>query len=66
VCFTSLNVLLPNEKFSGKGRKLKGVQSGIREGREASERMRGRKEVSSSVCYGCTEATVHLSSVCLT
>lgn len=45
VCFTSLSVFLPDEKFSGKGRKLKGVQ---KSGRErgvggAAERKRGRR-----------------------
>lgn len=43
VCLTSLNVFLPNEKFSGKGRKLKGVQKGSREGRGAAERKWGGK-----------------------
>lgn len=43
VCLTSLNVFLPNEKFSGKGRKLKGVQKGSREGRGAAERKLGGK-----------------------
>lgn len=43
MCLTSLNVFLPNEKFSGKGRKLKGVQKGSREGRGAAERKWGGK-----------------------